>query len=269
MLRKLFRFYIESSIHVSLAVTALAGITFIHFEFAPVIPVLLFVFFGTIAGYNFVKYAGVANVHHLKLVLNLQAIRIFTLICVAVLTFVAFHLSYKALIAGLFFGSLTALYTLPLFKNQNLRNLKGMKVFIIAIVWAGITVMVPLAEVSHISSPDYLLEFLQRFLLVIALMVPFEIRDLKYDIEELGTLPQIFGIQKTQWLGIGLMLLMVLLEATKVETDYTRTGIMAGIALLTTIFIFATKEERPKYFASFWVEGIPILWWVILWVSRY
>jgi len=32
-------------------------------------------------------------------------------------------------------------------------------------------------------------------------------------------------------------------------------------------FILKSKKEQPKYFSSFWVEGIPILWLFLRYIT--
>ena len=54
-LKRLFDFYINSSIHVALAVSSLVYITILEFHLKLDIEIILFVFFATITGYNFVK----------------------------------------------------------------------------------------------------------------------------------------------------------------------------------------------------------------------
>ncbi len=67
ILTAILNFYLQSSIHVALAVTSLAVISVIQIGFVPEPLVLIFIFLGTIVGYNFVKYAGVSNLHNLSL----------------------------------------------------------------------------------------------------------------------------------------------------------------------------------------------------------
>ena len=55
----LFNIYINSSIHVAFAVCSLVGITCLEYDINIAINLLGFVFFGTVTGYNFVKYATV------------------------------------------------------------------------------------------------------------------------------------------------------------------------------------------------------------------
>ena len=84
VLRRLFDFYINSSIHVALAVTSLVMVTLYEFELPLDFALVGFLFFGTITGYNFVKYAGVAGLHHRSLAKSLQAIQVFSFLCFVV-----------------------------------------------------------------------------------------------------------------------------------------------------------------------------------------
>ncbi len=138
-LRSLLDFYIQSSMHVSLAVAALAGVTLLEFGFPVQLDLLLFLFFGTVVGYNFVKYAGVANLHHLEKTPHIKAIRIFTAMAILGLTYLVFQLPIEIVLYSGAFGALTILYAFPFLKGRNLRSLRGLKIYIIAIVWAGST----------------------------------------------------------------------------------------------------------------------------------
>ena len=56
-IKRLFDFYINSSTHVSLSVVALGWITYLSLDINVNFVVLSFLFFSTVTGYNFVKYA--------------------------------------------------------------------------------------------------------------------------------------------------------------------------------------------------------------------
>ena len=62
LLKQIFDFYIKSSIHVALSVFALVMMTHHMFHIADDLPMAYFAFFGTIVGYNFVKYDALARV---------------------------------------------------------------------------------------------------------------------------------------------------------------------------------------------------------------
>lgn len=264
-LKNLFAFYINSSIHVAVAVVALTVVTLIHFEFTISTELLGFVFFGTVTGYNFVKYAGIAKLHHSSLAKNLKVIQIFSLLSFLALCYFAFLVELRVLIWAGVLGFFTALYALPVLSGRkNLRDIAGLKVFVIAIIWAGVTVIFPVAEARAGLDFNVVLEFCQRFLFVLILILPFEIRDLKYDRESLKTLPQRMGVKKVKFVGYLLILLWVSLEFFKENS--TPTSILAVIfaAVFTAFAIYRSNEDQSRYFASFWIEGIPILWMAFL-----
>lgn len=62
LLKQIFDFYLISSIHVALSCYALVRITFHIFHIQYDESMALFVFFGTIVGYNFVKYDALVRV---------------------------------------------------------------------------------------------------------------------------------------------------------------------------------------------------------------
>lgn len=263
--KRLFDFYINSSIHVALAVVSLCLVTSLHFDVPPDSDLLFFVFFGSITGYNFVKYAGIAKLHHRSLARGLRLIQIFSFFSFLLFLWSAFWVSLEVLLWTGIFGLLTLLYALPVFsKNRNLRSISGVKIFIIALVWAGVTVVLPLFPGEELRTGNVILEFLQRFLLVLAWIFPFEIRDLRYDLRQLGTIPQRVGVTRTKILGISLLAAAVFLEALKVKPaagEFLALLITAGISAM---FIWKAKERQSSYYSSFWVEAIPVIWVITL-----
>jgi hypothetical protein len=91
-------------------------------------------------------------------------------------------------------------------------------------------------------------------------MIPFEILDSKTDDDSMKTLPQRFGIFKTKLLGIVLLLPFMMLEFFKEKMEITTFV----IAIITALFIVFTTFKRDKYYTSFWLESVPILWWMVL-----
>lgn len=267
--KSLLNFYINSSIHVSLAIVAFTVITLINFDI-PVKPSLLvFIFLATITGYNFVKYSGVAKLHHLSLSKDLRLIQIFSLLAFVGLLVSSFFQSMQVLLVGTLMGAFTVLYALPVFSNnRNLRGVPGIKIYIIALVVAGVTVLMPLADHKNLLEQDLLLEFTQRFLLAIVLILPLEIRDLKYDMAQLKTIPQKLGVRKTKMAGYILLLFFMFLEIFKDGLRVSDAVSVILISILTFLFLKKTRINQSKYFTSFWIEAIPVFWLVILILAR-
>lgn len=263
-LRSIFDFYIQSSIHVALAVTSLAVITVFQYGFVPEPSLLLFILFGAIVGYNFVKYAGVSNLHNLEITKNILLIRIFTVICAGGMIYFGRLLPMDVLLTAAVFGGLTLLYAIPFYKSMNLRSLSGAKIYIIALVWMGVAVLVPMEYHNIGLNTKAIYQCAEIFLFVIALTLPFEIRDLKYDDSALGTIPQKLGLKKAKWLATGFLLIATTFAILQNYMSDSGLPITISIFMLTAVALWGSKKDQGTYYAAFWVEGIPILWLVLL-----
>jgi len=271
LLKQALDFYINSSIHVAFSVLALAFITSFEFELTPNINLLFFIFFASITGYNFVKYYGLAKWHHRHLTRWLKTIQIFSFLCFLAMCYFTFLLSVKILVVITIFGLVTFLYAVPflpkkmyLDESMNLRNISGLKVYVIAFVWAGVTVLLPIISENNILGADVWITFFQRFLFVIVLMLPFEIRDLQYDDLKLSTIPQKIGMKQTKLVGTILLMVLFFLEFFKDEIKPSHLISLLIISFISMIFIILSKKNQSKYYSAFWVEGLPIVWLVTI-----
>lgn len=261
--KKGFNFYINSSIHVALAVTSLAAVTRLELVGDLRTNVLAFIFLATISGYNFVKYAGIAKLHHRSLTKNLRVIQVFSLVTFLVLLYF-FSIQSKEfwILTGLM-GLSTLFYSIPFLpKHTNLRNLKGTKIFIIAFVWAGVCVFLPLVDTISLFTLPVILKWCQIFLFVISITIPFEVRDLKYDPDGLGTLPQLIGIRKVKALGYFFLVLVIFIQVWIANFQFWEMIATILIGIVSIFAIVNTKKNQSKYYTSFWVEAIPILWFL-------
>ena len=178
--------------------------------------------------------------------------------------FFLFKVPKSVLIVSFLLGVLTLFYVVPFINKKNLRSFYGLKIFIVAMVWAGVTVIIPWYSFEDIVTTDLVLSFIQRFLWVLVLIIPFEIRDLKYDNPSLGTLPQQLGIKKTKFFGILFLVLVIILQGFKDEITASFTIILFLMMLITVAFMLFSKKNQPKGFSAFWVEGIPVYWVALL-----
>jgi hypothetical protein len=265
--KAIFDFYIYSSIHVALAVFSLSWLTLLEFgiDFDKVI--LSFIFFASITGYNFVKYFGLAKFHHRSLTSRLQFIQVFSLGCFFIMGYFAVQLTLKTLGYIFIFGAVTFFYAIPflpkylyLDTKKNLRDIGGVKIYIIALVWAGVTVLLPLLNNDYSFNLDVWLTASQRLIFVTILILPFEIRDLHFDSLKLSTIPQKIGVKSTKIIGVFLGLLFFSIEFFKDELDPKHIINTLIITITAVFFLLLSKKNQSSYFSSFWVESIPILW---------
>lgn len=261
----LFSFYINASIHVGLAVYAFIRITEQYFELTYNESLDYFIFYGTITGYNFVKYAGVAKLHHRSLTNNLKVIQIFSFFCFLAMCFYGSQISITTLLFIVPFALLTLLYAIPFLSGfaKNLRQVSYLKIIVVAIVWSGFTVLIPILDADKEISFNAFLLLLQRFLIVVVLILPFDIRDVKYDAISLQTIPKKIGVEKTKRLGLGIMIFALLIEYGMNANDISKNVFMI-LFFLVLVFLMRSKMNQSKYYSSFWVESLPIIWWLLL-----
>lgn len=258
---KLLNLYIQCSIHVSLSAVALTWLTVISLGVSVDWILLGFIFFATVTGYNFVLYAGIAKWHHRSLPTNIRLIQLFSGLAFLAMGWFLWLLPVRLWWWILLTALLTLFYAIPAFPGgKNLRNVPGLKIGIIAAVWTIVTVVFPVVH-SNISQGDTELQLLlQRFLFILVLALPFEIRDLKNDNLSLGTIPQRIGIKNTKILGVVVLGLVGVLEfwlqiflPNPLQCTYL-------ILIVTAVFLLFSHPNRSNYYTAIWVESIPVLW---------
>jgi len=256
---------------VALAVYALTWITLIQFDLDYDQNVLYFVFFASITAYNFVKYFGISKFHHRSLAGRLKVIQVFSFIAFIAMSYYAFQLEIKTLLLLCVLGLITFLYAVPLIpmryfrdSQKNLREIGGLKIYVIALVWTFTTVFLPLIDNDVTIGADEIITSVQRFLLVIVLMLPFEIRDLNYDSLKLATIPQKIGIKKTKTIGVLLLMVFFMLDYLRNELSGVSILLTLLIVFITLLFVIFSKKNQSKYYSAFWVESLPIIWLLIL-----
>jgi hypothetical protein len=228
-------------------------------------PIANFAFFGTIVGYNFVKYDSFARTHKVKMRTSLKLIVLFSVLSFIAAGFYFFQLQRITQIVSVGVLSLTLLYTLPFFPNRkNARNWAGVKIYIVSLCWVGVTLVLPILDAGIAITSDFYLKSVQRFILFFVLILIFEIIDLANDDPHLKTVPQQIGVKRTKNLGYVLLMIFCVLELFNSSFKYNivHLVLIIIIATITALFLAFANEKRSKYYTSFWAECIPIFWWV-------
>lgn len=264
-LKQIFDFYLNSSIHVALSCYALVRITFHVFHIQYDELMALFTFFGTIVGYNFVKYDALVRVKKKPIGRQLKLIAVLSIISIVLVGYYFFHLKRITQIVSVVIFLITALYTLPFFPNRkNARNWAGVKIYMVAICWVGATLVLPLINAEIPFTFDFFLKCIQRFILVFVLILVFEIIDLANDDPHLQTVPQTIGVKWTKILGLLLLVPFWLLENFISTFNYHDLYINLIMVVTLMLFIVFANPNRSKYYTSFWVESVPIFWWLMV-----
>jgi|SRR5690554_35027 len=267
-LRRLLAYYVESSIHVALSVVALTAITVLEFEVVVPQRLWFFVFLAALSGYNFIKYVPPITKINAEWHVAKKTMFWFTALCFLGLLYVSFQMTATVLFITALFGSVTFFYANPLIRHKNLRVMAGLKVFVVALVWGGVTVIIPMIAAKAELNMDVWITFVQRMLLVVVLMIPFELRDMSVDALSLKTLPQQIGVRPVKILGGVLLVLIFGMEFLKTagQTAYLVSLFVFTLALGGLLILSKTKQK--PYFASFWVESLPVYWLLLFVVIK-
>ena len=261
-LSKIFDDYIKFNFHVGLSVLALAQITALDFGFSLSVTEVFLCFTAPFLAYNFIKFNRfLLNKNELKTKVSPFFLG-FLFLSIILFLIGAFVQRFSSQLLLLLTQSLVLLYCLPLPGLKiNFRGFKGLKIHLVALSWVLTTVFLPLSMADKSFTDGSWIYGVQRYLFVLVATLPFEIRDLKMDDPYLSTLPQKLGIPRTKILGVILLLIFMVLEGYLLHLKYSALTIF--MVMLLMIAVLTSKVEQTKYFSSFWVDGIPILWLVL------
>jgi hypothetical protein len=208
----------------------------------------LVVCFGILAVYNlhrWYKLKLVSNTSDKHCLLN-GLVGLVSLLVSSVL----FMLVLKDLITLLLLGVLFFIsiwYVYPLF-GIKLREIRMFKGILVAVVW---TVVVAVFPMFYAPQPAALNFIIGLFLFLLALTIPFDIRDIRKDGPGKITLPQVVGVPVSKIVSIVFLMLGLLLT---VSTNLKMSTIGAALFILFLYMIllrYLKSDSSSAYFAFF------------------
>lgn len=274
-------FLLFSNLFIALCAVAQALVTYMLLHARPSQHVLALLFCSTLALYNFsMLLSKPANPRkspfrrvrwifgHYRMMVTLTIIAIVSLLPIIL------FLSVPSLVLLFFLGVIAVSYNLPLFtmneKKFGLRNIPGLKLFLIALIWSLSCVLLPIVETAArhqitISAADTILLVGKRFLFVAAITIPFDIRDLFQDRNyNLKTIPVMLGERKAyifcQFLLLAYISLLFLFTR---QFDANFWGLTLTI-ILTGYLIFKSDLKKNEYYYFFYIDGIMILQYIMV-----
>lgn len=236
--------------------------------------------FGTISLYAFHRFVGITRIPNHQLVGRFGVISkyrthlwyygVFTLLVAGIC--VISTLGWLDLIYLLPAGIISLLYITPIFPNSaRLRDLPIIKVFLIALIWAWLVAGFPLLDAP--LDRDFKMAFtLDRFLFVLAITLPFDIRDLSVDkIEGTLTIPQWLGTRATKMLslvclGFGLLIVANLFKKSAIDLSYLMSTLMTYI--IAGFLVIKSNEKNSDFYYSGWMDGLLILQWLLMLITQ-
>ena len=160
---------------------------------------------------------------------------------------------------------LALLYSVPLGKWKGrpraLREIPFLKVWLIAYVWAAVTVGLPALALQQPFAEVWPL-LGQRLLAVFALALVFDIRDFSRDqAEGLRTFPTVIGVAGTRWVGVAALALSVVLGLYRGEN---MVSLLVPVLCGGTAILGAAEARGDYYFALF-TDGVLLVRAIMYW----
>ncbi len=281
-------FLLFSNIFIAVCAVAQGLVTYYLLDHNPDKYVLMFLFCSTLVIYNlsmllskpvaphkspFKRVKWIFSHHRLIISITLVA-------ALCVIPLGLWYLSLQAKLLMGFIGIIALAYNFPFLKLNDkkigLRNLPGIKLFLISFVWAISCVLLPIVELENAVNPisvslaQTLLLVAKRFLFICAITIPFDIRDLFQDkLYELKTIPVMLG-EKKAWIFCQALLFiyLVLLIWFAKQINLEVIGLALTI-FLTGWLIFKSNLKKNEYYYFFFLDGTMLLQFLILWALRF
>lgn len=172
---------------------------------------------------------------------------------------------------------ITIFYSTPFSANKKgifrLRGIPFLKIFLIALVWSVVTVLLPVIyhyeeiQIGHIIAIT-----IERFLFVWAITLPFDIRDIEEDSDSgLKTIPFQIGIKKTEQLSYVLIFLFMFLSGIHytLSQQYNIAVAMLISGLSTYYFLKNTSIRKVKFYHYGILDGTMLLQGILILIANY
>ncbi|ROI00159.1 hypothetical protein BCF50_0661 [Chryseobacterium daecheongense] len=144
------------------------------------------------------------------------------------------------------------------FLDVYIRKIPLLKVFYVGLVWGLVNCWLTLPQFNF---PIFFISFF----FITALVLPFDIRDMKKD--RVQTFPQLIGIQNTKYIAYLLIFISNILSIFYLKYDYAVAFFLTGI--VTYILIYFSENERDDAYFSFGVESCSALPFLFLGIMEY
>ena len=169
-----------------------------------------------------------------------------------------------------FIGAIIVLlYTIPFNNNKNLRNVKGLKIFLVVFGWLSLVVGVPISIAPKFDIILFFQLLMIQGIYIFVATIPFEIRDLFQDQPNALTIVQILGISNVKLLGYLLLIINLIFTffSFGVFSAFSLSSAISFLSLILLLYI--VTPTHSKYLTSFWVESIPIFWSFIYYLLNF
>lgn len=222
---------------------------------------LLLVFLATLFSYNFqrlIRFNVIENKTSERLIWmdnNKNLIKYLTIFSFSISLFLTFYyltieeifLTIPAFVLVIFYATFFNK------RKKGLRDLPLVKIFIISAVWAYVLGIFPLLISGHLVETK--LVFIDKFCFILAITIPFDIRDLSFDKEQQKTLPMILGIYGAKAVAIIALGISLYINHWFVDNQLV---LITFYALALLLVLLSSRNKSELYFSGM-IDGLLVL----------
>lgn len=228
------------------------AVFFMHEENIIKIPTIALVFITFFSGYLYTKYQNSGKFFY--------KILIFNFLCGLISAgLILYNHNEFRLVKWLIIVVLGLLYDSK-FLKYFIRKIPLFKVFYVGLTWALIN--------SWLILPQFHAEiFWISWFFVTALVLPFDIRDMKSD--EIITFPKLIGVQNTKYFAYLLIFASLILAVFYLDLIFSVSFFVTSI--VTYILIYYSENSNKDFYFSFGVEscsGFPLILIYLYWLAN-
>ena len=273
-LKRFFEFVLFGNIYVALGAACLVQSSIIQLGYTDhLFSYSLLVFFSTLFQYNFQRVFyklqmdnSLNSVRRKWIFKNQKSIKLLMFMGLIGIAITFFFNDYKILFYLSPLLILSLLYFLPFVK---LRKSPWLKLLTLVLVWTMVTAVVPilLSSIEPFNKNNFL-HISLRFCFMMAICIPFDIRDLQIDkTDSVSTIPHLIGENRARWIAFAFMLLYIVLIIPEYTLRMINFKIFIALmlsALLNAAIVFMSNSKRSEYFYVAGIDGTMILQGVLL-----
>lgn len=277
-MKRILNFILFGNIYIAIAAVCLVQSTAIQLHFSDrLLPYYILVFFATLFIYNLqrifykeVKDKSMNSIRRKWIFENQTTIKMLTILGFAGVCVSFFFNDYKIV----FYLSPLLLLSLAYFiPSVKLRKSAVFKLFTLAVVWTVTTAIVPILlntnfPITKTEQLYFLLHLCTRFSFMLAICIPFDIRDVAIDsAENVSTLPIQYGENKTRWVAI---FFTIIYSAFIVSEYFIRIISLPNFVALqlsmgaTLLLVYFSNSKRSEYYFVAGIDGTMILQGILL-----
>ena len=276
LLHKLVDLILYSSVWIAICAAAQVQLTYLLFDIdAGWDSYTWFIFSATLALYCLHRIIGLSRLKHNNLEGRFAVIMQYRnhILVYAILGLIAsgvclLYLSYDTWYMLVVPVAISIGYVIPIGQGRKrLRDIHYLKLFLIAIAWSLLTVVVPVLSHGEADTSVLALAFAERLFFLIAITLPFDIRDIRIDPGTgLRTIPGTIGIRPSRIMAIlaqcvSMAIVLYLIQNNGYPAVYTIPFMI--FALVTMALIWKAKEDRHDYYYSGALDGTMLLPYIL------